>query len=214
MSRQRRVQSRPSPTPSRFRPGWAAGGAALAALGLLAVILFPADGQQDASERSAEQLPAAEPAAGHGGDDLHSTSVLAADLPVADGVFLSRDPFEPVVPEEEPAPDPDPTDPDPDDPDADPTDPDDPDPVDTDPDGCQDNAELVCDGQVLTLLEVSDPNGDPTAVFQVNTTQYEVSPGDAFADGFVLEQITGNGCAWVSYGDEAHLQCPGEVRLK
>ena len=213
MSRQRRAQSRPS-TPSRFRPGWAAGGAALAALGLLAVILVPGADGPPGDERSAEELPAAEPAADQS-SDAAASDVLATDLPVADGVFLSRDPFEPVVPEEDPDPAADPTDPDADPNDTDPTDPN-ADPVDTDPDpdGCHGNDELVCDGQVLTLIEVSDPNGDPVAVFQVNTTRYEVSPGEAFADGFVLDRITGDGCAWVEYGDEAHLQCPGEVRLK
>jgi hypothetical protein len=186
-----------------------------------------------------------------------------APLPVVTyEVYLERDPFDPVVPEEEPAPTEtdvspddddndrtvtDPDDPrldrddprydprlDPDDPRFDPTDPrldpdrnddnndndnddndDDRRPRDpSDADACRGgNQEAVCDGRVVSLLEVDRSREAPTAIVQVDTSVYEVRRGDTFAERFSLTAINGD-CVTLLYGDDGFQLCAGDQVLK
>lgn len=148
-------------------------------------------------------------------------------------VYLARDPFDPVVPEDEPtdsngqttdpdgSTDPDTPAPDPDDPASspDPDDPDAPSPGPDDPSapgsGCEgDQQEVVCDGRVVSLLEVaSDADGSDLAVIQVDTTVYEVRHGERFASNFELSAFQGE-CVSVLHGDEGFQLCEGERVLK
>lgn len=122
---------------------------------------------------------------------------------VAYELFLARDPFEPVVPEPEPAP----------------TDPSDPNDADGNGDGndngdgnstdgngdtvtpsCTRGVEVVCDGRVLTIVEVLEENGEMVAVIQVNTMRWRVTVGDVFADVFQVLSISADEVR-VLYGD-------------
>lgn len=149
-----------------------------------------------------------EPAEPEADEDLEAE---VEDLPtVTYEVYLARDPFEPVrtPPTEgdgdgdgdgdtivigdgdddpsDPADPSDPTDP------SDPSDPGDPDDPSTPSPGaeCEGNEdEAVCDGHVLSLLEITTQNGEQIAVIQVDTTVYEVREGETFAGSFHLLQI-------------------------
>jgi hypothetical protein len=129
---------------------------------------------------------------------------------VAYELFLARDPFEPVVPEPEPAP----------------TDPSDPDDADGNGDGnvgngdgnsdgngnvtdgsgdasapsCTRGVEVVCDGRVLTVVEVLEENGEMVAVIQVDTMRWRVTVGDVFADIYQALSISADEVR-VLYGD-------------
>jgi hypothetical protein len=159
-------------------------------------------------------------------------------------VFLERDPFEPVrepVIEDDTAADdtivvePDPDDPsDPDDPAApsDPSDPSDPrDPSDPgDPSDPRDPAapapgggdrceggkgEVVCDGHVVTLQEITRDGGADRAVIQVDTVVYEVGAGERFAERFQLLDIDrAAGSVTGLYGDARFTLREGERTLK
>jgi hypothetical protein len=145
--------------------------------------------------------------------------VVAAALPVVTyEVFLSRDPFEPVVPEPvEPVSET--TDPlDPTDPDAviDPLDPNAPVPVvpgNPDDPRCEGEQELVCDGRVVTLIDTTTVGGEPVAIIKVGTTVYEVRVGETFAGTFLLAAIDGS-TVTVLYGDESNVLQPGHSVLK
>lgn len=187
--------------------------------------------QDEVDDTSAEDAPEAE------ADELEPLPVTTYE------VYLDRDPFDPVVPDDTPSPasadDPDAVSPDPDDPVAvtpDPNDADDPDAPGTDPDHpdapatpapdddapngssaekCDGDAEeLVCDGRVLSVTDVTtDEAGAPLAVLQVDTTVYEVSRGERFAEHFRLNGIDGD-CVTVLYGDDSFTLCKGEHVLK
>jgi hypothetical protein len=142
-------------------------------------------------------------------------------------IYLSRDPFDPVVPEPTSAatsggaeatqasgaiqpslglPDPeDPADP------ADPIDPTDPN-EDVRQSGCRGEAEVICDGRVVTLIGIRD-DGEPRAAIQVDTTVYDVGVGDRFAEYFQVRSIEG-GCANLLYGDDGFRVCEGDRVLK
>ncbi len=162
-------------------------------------------------------------------DNEEAGSAEAVDEPiplplVTYELFLARDPFEPVVPE--PLPDPtapvDPTDPSaPTDPST-PTDPSDPttptDPSDpnsnTNANGpCTGMTEVVCDGRVLSVVEVFEENGEPVAVIQVDTMRYEVGVGDIFADSFQVVSITPDEVR-VLFGDRVVRLQVGDNALK
>ena len=149
-------------------------------------------------------------------------------------VYLARDPFEPVVPEEvsEPEPtdpepedpaDPDPTDPDPrapgdpsdpHSPDPDPSDPDPTDPTEpSDPDGCVGNDEVVCDGHVVSVVEITEVDGDLVAVIQVDDVVYEVRVGQQFAERFRLLDLDRE-AATIQFGDDVFRSRPGATVLK
>jgi hypothetical protein len=178
-------------------------------------------------------LPSAIPVveAGEGGEDAHLTEpadpdvdVVATALPVVTHeVFLSRDPFDPVVPEPVvPVDATDPSNPDavvPLDPDAPlpvvPVDPDAPLPVTGNPDDprCAGEQELVCDGRVITLIDTTTAGGDLVAIIRVDTTIYEVRVGETFAGTFLLAAIDGS-TVTVLYGDESNVLLPGHSVLK
>lgn len=151
-------------------------------------------------------------------DDGTAEAVEGAESPitlplVAYEVFLSRDPFEPVVEPDEPmAPvdaNGDPVDPvDPDGAPADPSDPNttDPDQPVSDPDGtetgrCRGDAEVVCDGTVLVLEDLRTVDSDEIAVIVVGDVTYQVRPGERFAESFELLRIDIDS-ARLLYGDE------------
>jgi hypothetical protein len=132
-------------------------------------------------------------------------------------VFLSRDPFQPLLPQPAAAPgDPGSGDPVPGDPvpgDPDPT-PGDPSPTPAPTDGCTQNAEVVCDGRVVTLVDtfVAD-DGTPTAVVRVDNEVFEVVEGQTFATNFRV-RVVEPPCVELVFGDEAFRLCEGEAVLK
>ena len=152
-------------------------------------------------------------------------------------IYLDRDPFDPVVPEDTaevldpdassseasdpddpdaPQSDPsdlypsDPTAPDPGDPDAPTTDPGDP---ADDPDRCVGDEEVVCNGQVISLLELTTDQGQPVAVVQVDTAIYEVREGEAFAERYRMLSI-GEREVTALLGDERFSLPVGEAVMK
>lgn len=139
-------------------------------------------------------------------------------------VFLNRDPFEPVVePVQEIVPvegaDPnDPTAPLPD-PNASPVDPEAPPldpgvPVATPGElACSGTGEVVCAGQVVTLVDVVSSGEEPVAIIQIDSTVYEVNEGMPLTDSFVLRGIDGS-CVSLLYGDEAFQLCEGDRVMK
>jgi hypothetical protein len=133
-----------------------------------------------------------------------ATSVSAAPVVTYD-VELSRDPFDPVVPELESVEviDTVATDPfsDPGQPvlvgDAGPTS------VTPTEDRCSGTQEVVCDGQVVSLLDIrSGDDGLLVAVVQVDATVHQLRKGDPFGERYVLQQVTAS-TATIAYGDEA-----------
>ena len=136
-------------------------------------------------------------------------------------LFLARDPFEPVVPEPEPdTPAPtDPATPAPDD-STGPVDPSDP----TDPDGnsnsnseangaCTGTVEVVCDGRVVTVIELVEENGELVVVVQVDTMRYRVRVGEVFADNFQVISISPDQVR-ILYGDRVARIEVGDNALK
>ena len=135
-------------------------------------------------------------------------------------LFLARDPFEPVVPE--PVPDP-----------AAPTDPAAPAPNDgngpadpSDPNGnsnsnsnsdangaCTGTVEVVCNGRVLTVIEIVEENGELIVVIQVDTMRYRVGVGDVFADNFQVISISPDQVR-ILFGDRVSLIEVGDNALK
>lgn len=158
-------------------------------------------------------------------------------------VFLARDPFEPVVPEpadttdnttvpgpgensnDDPTQPTDPTDPtqpgtptDPTQPGTQPTDPTQPGTSPTQPapprtPTCTDDDPPVCDGRVVSLVEITGDGNGRLAVIQVDTTIYEVREGDLFAGSFLVRSITADSVQ-LSYGDDGLTLRPGERVLK
>jgi hypothetical protein len=130
-------------------------------------------------------------------------------------VFLSRDPFARVIPEpaapapapgESPVPGTDP---------GDPTDPTDPGELpSTNGEECVQNAELVCNGRVVTVIDIfTDDDGTLTAVIRVNDTLYEVVEGDQFLT-FRVDRIDPP-CVELMNGDADTFRiCEGEAVLK
>ncbi len=129
---------------------------------------------------------------------------------VAENIYLSRDPFEPVVPEDEPGDGNDGTSgngtngdgsPDPDGTNGDPVPPPTPDADST----CVGSDELVCDGQVVTLEGTSGSGDSRTASIKVNSTTYVVAVGETFAANFVLLGFDGD-CVDIRYGPDIERQ--------
>ena len=167
-------------------------------------------------------IPDAPALAASGETDEESEPVEAVDEPiplplVSYELFLARDPFEQVV--TEPAPDPtepvDPTDPtaptDPSTP-PDPTDPSDPN--NSNANGqCTGTTEVVCDGRVLTVIEIVEENGELIVVIQVDTMRYRVGVGDVFADNFQVISVTPDQVR-ILYGDRVSFIEVGDNALK
>ncbi len=197
-TRARRLQPVTASSNRGNRWAWFASG--IGATGLLAiagVVLFAGGPPPE----DPTPLPAADVVAAESEEDVSQDAEAAAEastervaLPLATfQLALARDPFEPVVPEEEPAgSDPaDPSDPSsPSDP-SDPSSPSDPSDPGAGADGtCTSGYEVVCDGRVITVISVSELNGEPTAVVQVDTMRYDVFEGDTFADDFWVLSIS------------------------
>lgn len=139
-------------------------------------------------------------------------------------LFLARDPFEPVVPDPVPAaPAPgEPTDP------ADPTAPPAPDTPPTTPPNesntngnstanengaCTGTIEVVCNGRVLSVIEIAEENGELVAVIEVDTMRYRVGVGDVFADNFQVVSISPNEVR-ILFGDRVSSIEVGDNALK
>ena len=149
-------------------------------------------------------------------EDTDDQALQQAAIEVTYDAFLSRDPFESIMPPEPVADDPaDPSDPSdptsPTDPSAPttPTDPDDPSrPADKDDGVCRTGAEAVCEGTVVVVTAVSTE----AATIEVNGIPFTVVPGQSFATNFTLLRIDGT-CVDLLYldGDEADTfrQCVG-----
>jgi hypothetical protein len=140
-------------------------------------------------------------------------------------LFLARDPFEPVVPE----------------PVAQPSDPSDPNGSGSSGSGadgsgtstgggtsggnssgnasgnsnggCSGDTEVVCNGRVVTVIEVFEQNGELLAVIQVDTMRYQVGVGDIFADFFQAVSISPDQVR-VLYGDSVVTVQVGDNALK
>lgn len=200
-------------TVGRARKLGTVGALCLVALLIVVAAVWLGGGQDVANVPAAvetdEQPEPEDPTVDDGEDVEEALPVVTHD------VYLARDPFEPVrtPPSEEAsgsggdadtiviAPDGD----DADDP-ADPSNPGEPSPSDpsdpsypTDPDapdgpGGEDRCdggedEAVCNGHVVTLLDIATEDGSDVASIQVDTTVYEVREGEGFADRFQLLEI-------------------------
>lgn len=183
-------------------------------------------------ETSPDGSPADEPDVG---DEVEQLPIVTYE------VFLSRDPFEPVVPEpeeetseasaeeqpqtitdgpgseapEQPA-DPDSADPGGADPPT--SDPDQPGtgappPTNDGSRSCGAGTDTVCDGRTLSLVAVSSDEQGPIAAVQVDTTIYEVREGDVFARDFLVQSIADDQVTLL-YGDEVVTLRQGERVLK
>lgn len=134
-------------------------------------------------------------------------------------LFLARDPFEPVVPEPVPDP-PAPTDP------ATPAPDDGNGPAPSDPGdttvgnsnseangACTGTVEVVCEGRVVTVVELAEENGELVVVIQVDTMRYRVAVGDVFADNFQVISISPEQVR-ILYGDRVARIEVGDNALK
>ena len=153
------------------------------------------------------------------GEDIVEAEAVDEPIPlplVTYELFLARDPFEPVVPE--PVPDPpaptDPAAPAPDDPNGppDPTDPNNN--ANSEANGaCTGTVEVVCNGRVLSVIEIAEENGEIIAVIQVDTMRYRVGVGDVFADNFQVISISPDQVR-ILFGDRVSLIEVGDNALK
>jgi hypothetical protein len=223
----------------RVAPALIAAAVLLALLGSYLFMVRPLLGGGDAQavDEPATLLAASAEAEPATDDDVEAEVVEELPL-VTYEVFLSRDPFDPVVPEPvevvavtdgtatdgtDPAGDPNTTDPNTGDP-LDPVDGSTPPPVDgtTPPPAggtpppvasCTTGETVSCDGRLIGLVEVRGTGGDAVAIIQVDTTLYEVRAGETFAGSFQLASVSGS-CANVLYGDDAFQICEGDRTLK
>ena len=171
------------------------------------------------SEDPEQGMPLEEPSLAAESDDDDTSDAVAADEPiplplVSYELFLARDPFEKVVPD--PAPDTtapvDPTDP------TAPVDPTQPDPSDPNDAAnangrCTGTTEVVCDGRVLSVIEIAEENGELVAVIEVDTMRYRVGVGDVFADNFQVVSISPEQVR-IIYGDRVSVIEVGDNALK
>lgn len=206
--------------------------AALAIGGVVAVAGLAGDGASGgvASPAAQEATPSPTPTPTSTGTATDEV-VAIEDLRVTSyEVFLSRDPFEPVVPvlsggaddgSGTPMPAPtvaptsSPTTAPTVSPTTSPTTSPSPAPGGTaspSPDGCVDGGTVVCGGQTVALVDVYD-DGEPGAVVRVDGTIYEVRTGEVFAGNFEVRSIE-SPCATLLYGDDAFTLCEGESTLK
>lgn len=75
------------------------------------------------------------------------------------------------------------------------------------------SGDVVCEGRVVTLIDVYTSDGETVAVVQVDSTLYEVRRGDDFAGNFRVVSIDPP-CATLLYGDDAFTLCEGQRTLK
>jgi hypothetical protein len=82
------------------------------------------------------------------------------------------------------------------------------------PDGCTSGDQVVCDGRVVSLVDIrTDDDGARVAIVQVDTTLYEVEPGQIFAGAFQVQSISGDR-VFLLYGDDAFELQKGDRVLK
>lgn len=81
------------------------------------------------------------------------------------------------------------------------------------PDGCTDADEPVCDGRLVSLVEVAEVDGQLVARVQVDSTIYEVRAGDTFAGNFLVQSVRTDGVTLV-FGDDVVRLAEGERILK
>lgn len=79
--------------------------------------------------------------------------------------------------------------------------------------GCVSQGETVCDGQVVSLVDVFVEDGQERAIIQVDSTLYTVGEGDLFAANFRVLTIDPP-CVTLLYGDDRFSLCEGEQVLK
>jgi hypothetical protein len=178
---------------------------------------FADDAEVVAAADLSDVVPAAEEAVAE--EAVADAEELLALPLVTYEVFLSRDPFQPVVPEVTPVADggdaEGETDGSGDDTDGAGGGEDTNGGGSTDPDApaCTTQGEIVCDGRVISLIDVTTVDGQPVAVIQVDTTVYEVTVGQTFAGSFLVRSIDGT-TVTLLYGDEGIRLLPGDTVLK
>jgi hypothetical protein len=202
---------------------------ALAAIGFAAFAFL---GSDDGLAAADEPPVAAAATASTDASDVTEQDVETVSLEtlptVTYDVFLSRDPFDPVIPEPAPAttetvstqPS---TEPQPyedvqpvagDDQNDDQNGGTDTGGTDDVDDACRGGTEeVVCDGRVVTLLELTG-GAEPVAVIQVDTQTYEVRPGDRFAERFLFLDVVDAGTVRLLFGDQAFRISVGERVMK
>jgi hypothetical protein len=79
--------------------------------------------------------------------------------------------------------------------------------------GCRGEDEVVCDGRVVTLVEVGTTDAGPSAKIRVDDVTYEVVQGEVFGTSFRLLAIDGT-CVTLQYGDDTVRLCEGQRVLK
>jgi hypothetical protein len=79
--------------------------------------------------------------------------------------------------------------------------------------GCTGTSEVVCDGRVLTVIEVFEENGELIAVIQVDTMRYQLGVGDIFVDFFQVVSISPDRVRLL-YGDSVVTIDVGDNALK
>lgn len=86
---------------------------------------------------------------------------------------------------------------------------------DADPgDPCVGEQEVVCDGRVVTLEGIApDTDGGPTATVRVDTEVHEVRTGDVFAEHFRVLAVDPP-CVTLLFGDDSFEICEGQQVLK
>ena len=234
MSSQDTLLTESPPSRSRRLPLLIVVGVVAVAVVALAVMLLPGSADDVPAPLTVTATPVATDDE-QDGQDIED-DLVGSSVPVTTyEVFLSRDPFERVVPEEvqQTSTTPDGTntdgssgndsnsgdgtnsgdDADGSSSDGSDTNGDSSTPIDQDGPACVGQQELVCDGQVVTLIDVTDQAGEPVAVIQVDTTVYEVRRGQTFASNFEVRAIDGS-CVSLLYGDDGFQLCRGDTVLK
>ena len=233
MSSQDTLLTESPPTRSKRLPLLIVVGLVAAAAAAVAVMSLPGS-DDDAPAAEALTVTATTVATDDGQEDQGGEDdLVGSSVPVTTyEVFLSRDPFERVVPEDvqqtstspgatnnDGSSDNDSNSGDGTDSGGDADGSDDTDngdsstPVDQNGPACVGQQELVCDGQVVTLIDVTTDAGETVAVIQVDTTVYEVRRGQTFASNFEVRAIDGS-CVSLLYGDDGFQLCRGDTVLK
>lgn len=79
---------------------------------------------------------------------------------------------------------------------------------------CEDaGAQATCEGLTVTLIDVIDDQNGPRIIVQVEDTLYEVTVGSVFAGSFRVLAITPP-CADLLFGDDTFTLCQGDRVLK
>jgi hypothetical protein len=103
-------------------------------------------------------------------------------------VFSGRDPFQPLVSDEAPAPEPTVS------------------PAGTPPPAPSGGSSITIDGHTVVLLDLFTQDGQDMAQVEVDGTVYTAKVGETFAQNFTLQSVNG-GCADFLYGDQSFSLC-------